>query len=257
MKKRPAPPLRSIDFVVPIYNEEFAVGRSVEELHRRLSLMDLPQWRIVIMDNGSTDDSELVSKAVAERLDRVVYEKLEVKGRGFALRHTWTRTDADASLYMDVDLSTDLAVVPEFVRLLEDGADMVVGSRLAGTSKTKRCFKREALSRGYNLLIKALFRPRGFDDAQCGFKAVRLDRVRGVLGLVENNHWFFDTELLLAAECSGLDVRSVPVEWVEDTDTRVRIASTVMEDLRGLARVRRSLSQKVGALRTVGVGYHR
>lgn len=246
--------LRSIDFVIPIYNEEFAIGKSVEELHRRLELLALPQWRIVIMDNGSTDDSELVSQAVAERFDRVVYQRLSVKGRGFALRHTWTRTDADASLYMDVDLSTDLSAVPEFVRLLEDGADMVVGSRLARTSRTKRCLKREVLSRGYNLLIKALFRPQGFDDAQCGFKAVRLDRVRGLLPLVENNHWFFDTELLLVAEGAGLDVRSVPVEWIEDDDTRVRIASTVMEDLRGLARVRRSLTHKVGELGTVGVG---
>jgi len=251
MTKRP---LGSIDFVIPIYNEEFAIANSVEELHRRLEQLELPEWRIVIMDNGSTDDSELVSTAVAERFERVVYKRLAVKGRGFALRHTWMRTEADASLYMDVDLSTDLAALPEFVSLLEDGADVVVGSRLAGDSKTKRCLKREILSRGYNFLIKALFRPKGFDDAQCGFKAVRLDRVHGILGLVENNHWFFDTELLLVAEGAGLDIRSVPVEWVEDDDTRVRIASTVMEDLRGLARVRRSLGHKVGELRTVGAG---
>jgi len=244
--------LRSIDFVIPIYNEEFALSRSVDTLHRRLELFELPEWRIVIVDNGSTDDSQVVATALAARYERVAYERLEIKGRGHALRSTWTRSDADASLYMDVDLSTDLAAVPEFVRLLDDGADLVVGSRLSGRSKTTRCFKREMLSRGYNLLIKALFRPRGFDDAQCGFKAVRLDRIRNILPLVENNHWFFDTELLLVAEAAGLDVRSVPVEWVEDMDSRVRIASTVMEDLNGLARVRRSLGHKLVELRTAG-----
>jgi glycosyltransferase involved in cell wall biosynthesis len=251
MKRRT---LRSIDFVIPIYNEEFAIARSVETLHRRLEQLDLPSWRIVIMDNGSTDDSQLVASAAADRFERVVYHRLEVKGRGLALRHTWTRTRADASLYMDVDLSTDLAAVPEFVERLEAGHDVVVGSRLSRDSRTTRCFKRELLSRGYNLLIKALFRSRGFEDAQCGFKAVRLDRVRDLLSLVENDHWFFDTELLLVAEAAGLKVSSVPVEWVEDTDTRVRIASTVMEDLRGLARVRRSLSHKMGELRTAGAG---
>jgi glycosyltransferase involved in cell wall biosynthesis len=229
-------PLRSIDFVIPIYNEQFAIARSVDELHRRLEGFDLPDWRIVIMDNGSTDDSQVAAMSVEARYERVVYQRLEIKGRGHALRNTWTQSDADASLYMDVDLSTDLEVVPEFVRLLEEGADLVVGSRLSGRSNTTRCLRREILSRGYNLLIKALFRPRGFDDAQCGFKAVRLDRIRGVLPLVENNHWFFDTELLLVSEAAGLEVRSVPVEWVEDMDSRVRIASTVMEDLKGLAR---------------------
>lgn len=250
----PNRPLRSIDFVIPIYNEEFALTRSVETLHERLETFDLPAWRIIIMDNGSIDHSEQVATRLAERFERVIYTRLEIKGSGHALRHTWMRTDAEASLYMDVDLSTDLAVIPEFVRQLEAGAHVVVGSRLAGSAHTTRCLKREILSRGYNLLIKALFRRRGFDDAQCGFKAVRLNRVRGVLPLVENNHWFFDTELLLVAEASGLDVRSVPVEWVEDSDSRVRIASTVMEDLRGLARVRRSLGHKVGEPRTVGIG---
>jgi len=247
-------PLRSIDFVIPIYNEEFSLTRAVETLHARLMDFDLPSWRIVIMDNGSIDDSEAVAGRLAERFDRVIYTRLAVKGRGHALRHTWMRTDADASLYMDVDLSTDLAAIPEFIRLLAAGADVVVGSRLAGSSRTTRCLKREILSRGYNLLIKTLFQRRGFEDAQCGFKAVRLDRVRSVLPLVENNHWFFDTELLLVAEAAGLEVRSVPVRWVEDTDSRVRIVSTVMEDLRGLARVRRSLDHKVGQLRTVGAG---
>ncbi len=246
--------LRTIDFVIPIYNEELVIGKSVAILHHRLSELTLPSWRIVIMDNGSTDDSERVALATAETFDRVAYKRLKVKGRGYALRHTWMRSEADASLYMDADLSTDVAVIPEFVRLLENGSDLVVGSRLAKASRTtKRCLKRELLSRCYNLLIKGLFLPRGFNDAQCGFKAVRLDRVRSMLPLVENDHWFFDTELLLVAEAVGLKISSVPVRWTDDPDTRVHIASTVIEDLRGLARMRRSLGHKLGELHAAGV----
>ena len=246
-------PLGSIDFVIPIYNEERVIGTSVATLHRRLSEFDLPSWRIVVMDNGSTDGSECAATAAAETFDRVVYKRLEIKGRGYALRHTWMRSEADASLYMDVDLSTDVEVIPGFVRLLESGADLVVGSRLGKGSRTTRSIKREVLSRGYNLLIQALFRPQGFDDAQCGFKAVRLASVRPLLPLVENDHWFFDTELLLVAEAAGMTVNSVPVTWVDDPDTRVNIASTVLEDLRGLARMKRSLSTKLGGLQPAGV----
>lgn len=241
-------PLRSIDFVIPIFNEEMVLEQSVLALHRRLDQLTLPTWRIVIMDNGSTDRGPRIASSLASHLPRVIYERLRVKGRGYALRHTWMRSAADASLYMDVDLSTDLGVIPDFVRLLEAGSDLVVGSRLAKASTTRRCLKRETLSRGYNLLIKALFQPQGFDDAQCGFKAVWLDQIRRVLPRVENNHWFFDTELLLVAEAAGLTINSVPVLWNEDPDTRVNISSTVIEDLRGLARVRRSLESTVGKI---------
>ncbi len=237
--------LDSIDFVIPIYNEEAALSDSVQRLRRRLFNFDLPDWKIVIVDNGSTDGSQVEGEALSAHFRRVQYERLEVKGRGLALRHVWNRTAADYSLYMDVDLSTDVSAIPAVVAALHDGADLVVGSRLADGAETDRCLQREVLSRGYNLLIRALFHPTGFDDAQCGFKAVRLSTIRRVLPLVENDHWFFDTELLLVAEGAGLDVRSVPVRWAEDRDSRVRIASTVLEDLRGLARVRRSLERKI------------
>jgi len=245
-------PLQSIDLVIPIYNEESSLPRSMQTLDRRLRSFDLPEWRIVIVDNGSTDDSQHVGEAMAEQFERIQYERLEIKGRGHALRHAWSTTEAEASLYMDVDLSTGLEAIPKVVEHLEDGADLVVGSRLSPGSETTRSFKREVLSRGYNLLIKALFRSRGFDDAQCGFKAIRTSTIQPILPLIENNEWFFDTELLLVTETAGLDVRSIPVSWVEDDDSRVRIASTVLEDLRGLARVRRSLTRKLGQLTADG-----
>ncbi len=231
----------TLDVVVPIYNERHVLADSIGELHGVLSSQRLPSWSIVVVDNGSTDGSEQVGRELEGRFRRFRYDRLEVKGRGLALKHAWTSTSATFSLYMDVDLSTELDVVPQVADELLDGADIVVGSRLAASSATRRSLRREILSRGYNLLVRCLFRPRSFDDAQCGFKAVRVDAVRNLLPLVVNEHWFFDTELLLLAERIGLDVRSLPVTWNEDTDSRVKIASTVMEDLRGLARVRRTL----------------
>ena len=194
-------------------------------------------WQIVVVNNGSTDDTETVGRRLAEQLESVKFLHLDLEGRGRALRTAWTDTDAQFSVYMDVDLSTELAAVPQVVALLAEGADLVTGSRLHAQSKITRCLKREILSRGYNRLIRSVLRTRAFDDAQCGFKGIRVDTVRRLLPLVKNQEWFFDTELLVLAELAGLTVRSLPITWVEDPDTRVNIPSTIWEDLRGLARL--------------------
>ena len=96
--------------------------------------------------------------------------------------------------------------------------------------------KREFISRGYNLLLRGTLGAR-FSDAQCGFKAIRADMAAELLPLVEDNSWFFDTELLVLAERAGLRIHEVPVDWVDDPDSRVDIVATAMEDLRGIARL--------------------
>jgi len=160
------------------------------------------------------------------------------KGRGRALRTAWNETDAEMSIYMDVDLSTDLAAIPLAVAELRGGADIVTGSRTRADSNITRCFKREFLSRAYNRLIRMVLGTRCFDDAQCGFKGVRIETVRPLLTLVENEDWFFDTELLVLAEYAGLEIRTLPITWVEDADTRVNIPRTILQDLRGVTRLR-------------------
>ena len=154
------------------------------------------------------------------------------------MRSVWLESDAEYSVYMDVDLSTELSALPAALRLLRDGADVVAGSRLHHDARIHRSLKREVLSRGYNRLVHLLLRTRGFDDAQCGFKAVRLDAVRPILPLIRNGQWFFDTELLVLAEYAGLSVRNLPVVWGEDPDTRVRIVKTIWEELSGVVRLR-------------------
>ena len=163
--------------------------------------------------------------------------RLEQKGRGRALRAAWRDSDAPVLAYMDVDLSTDLAgLLPLVAPLVSGHSDLAIGSRRARGSRVVRGPKRDILSRGYNLLLRATLRTR-FSDAQCGFKAIRADAARRLLPLVENDAWFFDTEMLVLAERAGMRIHEVPVDWVDDPDSRVDIASTVREDLRGIARI--------------------
>lgn len=226
-----------VDLVIPVYNEEAVLNKSVSTLSAALDgHVDFP-WRIVVVDNGSVDRTREIGEKLTQTCDRYRFLHLSEKGRGRALAAAWTETDAEFSIYMDVDLSTDLSAVPEVVALLRGGADIVTGSRLDPRSHVKRCMKREILSRGYNHLIRLVLRTRSFDDAQCGFKGVRLETVRPLLRIVRNRNWFFDTELLVLGEYASLSVKTLPVTWIEDSDTRVNIPKTVTEDLKGLARL--------------------
>ena len=233
--------MTSVDVVVPVYNEERALPRTIPTLRAFLSEPTFPYaWRIVIVDNASVDSTPEVGQSLARDAgDEVEYVRIGLKGRGRALKQTWLASPMDIVSYMDVDLSTGLEAFPALIRAIaEEGYDVAVGSRLARGSQVKRSLKRQALTRGYNLLIKALFRTR-FSDAQCGFKAVSREAVQRLVPLVEDNNWFFDTELLILAEKLGYRIKDVPVSWVEDLDTRVNIRRTVAEDLRGLWRLRR------------------
>ena len=230
----------TVDIVVPVYNEERALPQSIPTLCAFLESDAFPyDWTIFIGDNASIDNTPAVSRKLEEESGgRVKYVRVERKGRGYALKEIWGGSQADILSFMDVDLSTGIDAFPELIgAIAEKGYDVAIGSRLASRSKVTRSFKRTVLTRGYNAIIKAMFFTR-FSDAQCGFKAVSREAAQRLLPLIENNNWFFDTEMLILAEKMGYRVYDVPVEWVEDTDTRVKIASTVTEDLRGLLRLR-------------------
>ncbi len=233
-------PIVRVDVVIPVYNEERVLAGSVARLHAFLGANTPYDWRIVIADNASIDGTAAVAQqAVADGGGRVQYLHLSQKGRGRALRRAWLDSNADVVSYMDVDLSTNLEALPRLLAaILDEGYDVAIGSRLKRGARVTRQWKREVISRGYNLMVKAIFPRRTFSDAQCGFKALSRAVVERVVPLVENNNWFFDSELLLRAEQLGYRVAEVPVEWIEDLDSRVNIYKTASEDVQGLLRVR-------------------
>jgi len=228
-----------VDVVIPVYNEERALTESVSRLKTHLERTLPHPWRIIIADNASNDRTPEVGRGLAVAGERIEYLRLEQKGRGRALRKAWLSSDADVVSYMDVDLSTNLEAFLPLVQSIVTGSyDLAIGSRLLRGARVTRQWKRELISRAYNLLVKVLFPRRGFSDAQCGFKAVSRRAADHLVPLVHNNEWFFDSELLLRAEQHGYRIFEVPVEWVEDLDSRVNVVKTATEDVRGLLRVR-------------------
>ncbi|HEY3614436.1 MAG TPA: bifunctional glycosyltransferase family 2/GtrA family protein [Gaiellales bacterium] len=238
----------AVDIVVPVYNEIAALEPNVRRLHAYLSEAFPFTFRITIADNGSTDGTWDAAVALERELGEVRAVRLEQKGRGRALHAVWSESDAQVLAYMDSDLSTDLAaLLPLVAPLLSGHSDLAIGTRLSRGSRVVRGPKREVISRCYNAILHVVLRAR-FSDAQCGFKAIRADCARELLPLVHDRAWFFDTELLVLAERAGLRIHEVPVDWVDDPDSRVDIVSTALADLRGVARLAREMRATRSAL---------
>ncbi|MEV4128409.1 bifunctional glycosyltransferase family 2/GtrA family protein [Nocardia sp. NPDC049707] len=235
-----------LDVVIPVYNEEADLGVCVRRLRAYLRDGFPFPARITVADNASTDDTMQVAQLLANELDDVRVVHLDAKGRGRALRAAWERSDAQVVAYMDVDLSTDLnALLPLVAPLISGHSDLAIGTRLDAASRVVRGPKRELISRCYNLILKASLQAH-FSDAQCGFKAMRTEVAQRLLPLVEDGEWFFDTELLVLAEHAGLRIHEVPVDWIDDPDSRVDIIDTARKDLLGVWRLLRGLT--TGAL---------
>jgi putative flippase GtrA len=226
-----------VDIVVPVRNEERDLAPSIRRLVSYLRECFPFTARITIADNGSTDATPAIASGLARELAEVRAVRMEQPGRGRALRTIWSAGDAEVLAYMDVDLSTDLnALLPLIAPLVSGHSDLAIGTRLARGSRVIRGPKRELVSRCYNTLLHACLGAR-FSDAQCGFKAIRREQASVLLPLTRDTGWFFDTELLVLAERAGLRIHEVPVDWIDDLDSRVDIVAAALADLRGMARL--------------------
>ncbi len=231
-----------LDVVVPVHNEEAGLERCLRRLHAHLSQQLPYSFRITVAENASSDGTVAVARRVAAELPGVQVRVLAEPGRGRALREAWLASDARVLVYMDVDLSTDLnALLPLIAPLISGHSDLAIGTRLAPTSRVVRGAKREFISRSYNLLLRGTLATH-VSDAQCGFKAIRADVAARLLPFVEDTGWFFDTEMLVLAQRSGLRIAEVPVDWIDDPDSRVDIVATARGDLAGIVRMLRAFT---------------
>src|SRR5207237_2581476 len=249
---------QTVDIVIPVYNEERDLVPSVRRLHACLEARFPFPTTITIVDNASTDATWPIAEYLAAELPNVRAIHLDAKGRGRALRTAWLSSEAAIVAYMDVDLPTDLdAPLPLVAPLMSGHSDVAIGSRLARGAHVRRGPKRELISRAYNFLLR-LGLGAQFSDAQCGFKAITAVAARRLIPAVQDHAWFFDTELLVLAQRAGMRIHEVPVDWTDDPDSRVDIAKTAMDDLRGIFRMRfggvaLALSRQVLPFASIGI----
>lgn len=245
MTTPPVAPTR-VEIVIPVYNEAHVLAGSIATLTAWLRAhLAHYDWSVLVANNASTDGTLAVARELAAENPRVRVLDLDRKGRGRALKRAWLESDAQVLAYMDVDLSTDLSHLIPLVDGLASGACAIaIGNRLSRESQTRRSFRREFISRSYNLIVRSSFGSK-IIDAQCGFKGITREVAQRLLPWVEDTQWFFDTELLLLAESQGYTICQIPVRWVEDPDSRVRIVKTATDDLQGLWRLRNGGIQRV------------
>lgn len=236
----------TFDVTIPVLNEEQTLAQNVRVLHDFLST-HFPasgQWRIVIADNGSTDRTLEIAKALSQELPGATYVKVPRRGVGLALKTSWGQSKADMVGYMDLDLATELPHFLEAYRAIaEEGFDLVYATRLHPRAQVVgRPFKRELSSRAFNFLLKAYLGVR-FSDGMCGFKWLRRDVYPELNAAgAQNDGWFFSTELLVTAEWLGKRIYELPVKWTDDvSSSRVQIlplAKRYIQAMRALKRKR-------------------
>ncbi|MFC2153913.1 dolichyl-phosphate beta-glucosyltransferase [Candidatus Altiarchaeota archaeon] len=233
---------KELEIVVPVYNEEKQLPDSISRLVDFLNkYVEIP-WGIIIANNGSSDETLEVAKSLSIQFPNIRVLDIGERGRGRALRKSWMESGADFICYTDVDLSTDIHALPEIIKTLKEGHSVVTGSRHVPGSSVKRSLVRDFFSRSYNLMLRMMLGVR-FKDAQCGFKALSREAVAELVPLVENQEWFFDTELLTVAEKKGYGVVEVPVKWVEDPDSRVELHKIIPDYLGNILRLRKRLRE--------------
>ncbi|MEU5883687.1 glycosyltransferase [Spirillospora sp. NPDC047279] len=242
--ERPA----SVDIAIPVRNGERALEGCVRALHEFLSRSFPLPWRITIVDAGSTDATWSVAIWLATMLDGVHVRRIERQGKGAAVRAAWLDSPADIVAYMDAGLSTGPSALPRLVAPLAGGhSEIAVGSRLSPGTRAARRWRRAAVSRAYNALLRLAFDTRS-TDAACGFKAARSDVAHTLLPRVADDGWFFDTELLLLGEYNGLRIHEVPVGWEDDPGSRDGVARLVVQNVKGVLRTAREISTGRGAI---------
>ena len=244
-----------LQIVLPVLNEEISLEKNVLRLYKIISnSLTEYEWTIIIIDNGSIDRTIEIAYNLSNKYSEISFSKLELKGRGRAIRTEWMKNKTMINCYMDIDLSTDLSSLPEMIELINKGKyELVVGSRLLEKSiVNNRPLNREIISRIYSLLVRVVFlsfrRPLYIKDFQCGFKAISPKLIQELLPYVQDNGWFFDSELILLANNNGYKIKEIPVQWTDDPDSRVKIITTAIQDLLGMIRLKFGYMRKVKKL---------
>jgi len=229
----------SVEITVPVYNEEDELGKNIITLFDFCSdNLKTYDWHITIADNASTDNTPIIASTLVKKNARILYFRLEQKGRGRAVKRVWSQSKSDIFVYMDLDLSTDIVHLPNIIKKLEKGFDVAVGSRLAKGARVEgRTILRELTSRALNFFFLQFLFHTHFTDAQCGFKGVTKKVVDDLIPRVKDNDWFFDGELLILAEKSGYKIYEEPVHWIDNPGSTVQLLSTIWGDLKSIFRL--------------------
>jgi glycosyltransferase involved in cell wall biosynthesis len=217
----------TLSIVIPAYNESARLGRSLETIFDYLN-QAYPDSEVIVVDDGSTDDTAEVVEASFKSAGRVNARQVGIKpnrGKGCAVRTGLLEATAPIALFSDADLSTPISETPKLINAIEhEGCDLVFGSRaldreLIGVHQP---WRREQGGRVFNRVVR-LATGLDFMDTQCGFKAFRMATCRSIIEAAVIDRFAFDVELLYVAQLAGLKLNEIPVRWDHNDGSKVNV----------------------------------
>lgn len=229
-----------ITIIFPVLNERLRLENGIRRTVDYLDRIRFTDYEIIIVDNGSQDETPQIGEALCREFPRVRYERIEERGVGAAFRRGVKLSRGEIVGYMDIDLSTNIRHLGETIQIIRTRpeVDYVNGSRFANESETRgRKWYRRLTSKGLLILLKTLLGMKS-TDAVCGFTFVRRKTaVKLIKRCTRENGWFFMIEFLLRAEKTGVMVLDYPVDWQEDYNTTVKVFKTIWNYLVQISRL--------------------
>lgn len=230
-------PGMKLSFVIPVYNEEKRIENTVQGVRDfAKKLTDEVEW--IFVDDGCTDRTEQLAQGQLGEFHHRWIKLGHNQGKGRAVQRGMLEARGDVVLFMDADLSTPPEEYEQLLKPLEEGYDIAVGSRGAGSHVlVHQIWLRETMGRIFNRIARLLtFKQIG--DSQCGFKAFRREAAHRLFRLQKIAGFAFDAEIVFLAQKLGYRIAEVPITWVNSPDSKVRIIRDSVQMLVDLLRIR-------------------
>lgn len=229
---------------MPAYNEVTRIEKTVNQTAETLKDIT-PSFEIIIAEDGSSDGTDRIAGKLATECSYVSHLHSDSRqGRGRALNRAFKYASGDIFCYIDVDLATDMSHLKELIESVSiEGYDFATGSRMMPQSNVKRPLKRDMASKGYNFLVRTFLHSK-LHDHQCGFKAFKKAPFFDLIDMVQDKHWFWDTELMVLAQYRGFKVKEFPVVWKHGGATKVNLKKDVLGMGSQIFRLRKSLKRQ-------------
>lgn len=230
-----------LEITIPVLNEEKTLEKNTLVAFHYIKSQITSNFKIVIANNGSSDKTDEIARKLEKEYPEIDYIKLPAKGVGLALKTSWLKSKADIIGYMDLDLATDLIHLKEVYSLLKQNHyEIVNGSRLLGNSKvTGRSWVRNLTSQSFNKMVRILLGVN-LTDGMCGFKFFKREvAVELIHSGIEVDGWFFSTEILVRGIWTGKKLIEIPVEWTDDSESKVKVMKLSKEYFLEILRLRK------------------
>jgi dolichol-phosphate mannosyltransferase len=219
-----------VSIIMPVYNGESSISLALEKLVRIIQPV-YPQYEIIVVDDGSSDDTAAIIAREQKKFDphiRVISYKPN-RGKGFAIRQGIMRSTGNTVLYMDSDLDISIDTIEDFIGEVENN-DIVIASKAHALSVVKRPALRKYLSNLFNLFVRIVVGVH-IRDTQSGLKAGKGELLRSIFKAMLVDRYAFDVELLAIAFNLNLKIKEMPVIMEIDKGFKLHDIMRMLSDI--------------------------